>query len=422
MESRNKEINSLDIEQLKNDEDAVLSETKEALVDEEISAQTEASAEDKPKKRSRNPIKRMREGGMFTRGFKINGWIFLASLAIYLLSRFIPEFAEFWTKYPAHWLRFILAKLTGWFPFSLAECVIVSLPIIALAYIIASSVSSRRDNSDRNFYRWLRPMVCVIMCVLTLFFTAFGPSYSRRKLAENLSLEQVPVSAEELFSTSISVSSELLDIVDEIKFDISGSSVMPYDYNVLVEKINDAFEKYAETVDYVSHFDSTPKAIAFSEAMTYTHISGVYTFMTGESNINTNYPDFLMPFTMAHEMAHQRGIAREDEANFVAFLVCIGSDDVYVRYSGYANIQNYLNSALSRADKELYKEFYVNYLPYELEDEFVAYSKFFDKYRESTASNVTGAVNNVFLQSQGQQAGTKSYGLVVDLAVAYYKQ
>jgi hypothetical protein len=59
-------------------------------------------------------------------------------------------------------------------------------------------------------------------------------------------------------------------------------------------------------------------------------------------------------------------------------------------------------------------------MPNEVSDEFSAYSAFFEKYRESTASQVTGAVNNTFLGSQGQTAGTKSYGLVVDLAVAYY--
>ena len=371
-------------------------------------------------KRSRNPIKRMREGGMFTRGFKIIGWTLLTTLAIYIISRFIPEFAELWTKYPAHWLRFLLAKITGWIPFSLAECIIVSLPVIALAYIIASSVSSRRDNSDRNFYRWLRPMLCTIMVVGILFFSAFGPAYSRRKLADNLNLEQSSVSAQELYNTSLKISNELHGLVTKVKFDQSGASILPYDYDVLVEKMNAAFDKYADSVDYISHFYSNPKAIALSEPMTYTHISGVYTFMTGESNINTNFPDFLMPFTMAHEMAHQRGIAREDEANFVAFLVCIGSSDDYIRYSAYANMANYLNSALKRADINLYKQFFVNYLPIEVQKEFVAYSEFFDKYRDSTASTVTGVVNDAFLQSQGTP-GSISYGLVVDLAVAYFK-
>ena len=373
------------------------------------------------KKRTRNPIKRMKEGGLFNLPFKILLWSFAFSVLIYLVSRFLSPFAEFRTKYPAQAIRFVLAKLTGWFPFSLAECMLISIPILALAYIIASSVSTKSDESDKNFYRWIRPLVSVILVIATLFFAAFGPAYSRRKLSDNLGIERAAVSAEELYSTAEKISAEADGIIANIDFDVSGASVMPYGYNELVDKMNDAFARYAAGADYISHFDSKPKAIALSEPMTYTHISGVYTFMTGESNINTNYPDFLIPFTMAHEMAHQRGIAREDEANFVAFLVCIGSNDDYIRYSGYANMINYLDSALSKADSELYKSFLQNKLQREIYNEFVSYSAFFDKYRDSTASDIAGGVNDVFLQSQGQQAGTRSYGLVVDLAVAYYK-
>lgn len=397
------------------DKEITLNETNE------ITGADDISAPEFKKKKRVNPIKRMKEGGLFNIPFKIVLWAFAASVVIYIVSRLVPAFAELWTRYPAQWIRLILAKITGWFPFSLAECLLLSIPVLALFYIVASSVSTKRDESDRNFYRWLRPLVSVVLVILTLFFGAFGPAYGRNKLAKNLNLIQNGVSANELYETAVKVSVEADALIEKVSFDLSGASVMPYGYSELVDKMNDAFEKYAAGADYISHFDSKPKAIALSEPMTYTHISGVYTFMTGESNVNTNYPDFLIPFTMAHEMAHQRGIAREDEANFVAFLVCIGSDDDYIRYSGYANMLNYLDSALAKADSELYKAFLNTELQRELLNEFVAYSLFFDKYRDSTASEVTGNVNNVFLQSQGQQAGTKSYGLVVDLAVAYYK-
>lgn len=387
----------------------------------EASGADENSAPDTDKKRSFNPIKRMKEGGMFTLPFKVLCYAFVSALCVYVISRFIPAFAEFWTRYPAQALRFVLAKLTGWFPFSLAECLIVSMPILAIGYITASSVSTSRDESDRNFFRWLKPLVSVILVIATIFLAGFGPAYGRYKLSDNLGLAQVPVSAEELYSTSVKVCKDIKGVMSDVKFDANGSSVMPYGYAEMIDKVNEAYVKYAGSVDYISHFKSRPKAIALSEPMTYTHISGVYTFMTGESNINTNYPDFLMPFTVAHEMAHQRGIAREDEANFVAFLVCINSDDAYIRYCGYANMLNYLNSALSRADSTLYKQFFYENMPKKLTNEFVAYSDFFDKYRRSVASAVTDTINDAFLQSQGQQAGTKSYGLVVDLAVAYYK-
>jgi hypothetical protein len=154
--------------------------------------------------------------------------------------------------------------------------------------------------------------------------------------------------------------------------------------------------------------------------MSYTHITGVYTFFTGEANINVNFPDYTIPFTAAHELAHQRGIAREDEANFVAFLVCAASDDPYIRYSGYLNLYEYVASALYSADRRLYTDSYTA-LPAAVRAERAAYIKFFEKYRENVAANVSESVNNAYLQSQGNTAGTKSYGLVVDLAVAYYR-
>ena len=145
----------------------------------------------------------------------------------------------------------------------------------------------------------------------------------------------------------------------------------------------------------------------------------MYSFFTGEANINVAFPDYTIPFTAAHELSHQRGIAREDEANFMAFLVCIDSDDAYIRYSGYLNLLEYVLSALYSASPVLYYSVIETVSP-EIRAEMQAYSKFFEKYRNSTASKVSETVNNTSLILQGTE-GTKSYGMVVDLAVAYYK-
>jgi hypothetical protein len=143
-----------------------------------------------------------------------------------------------------------------------------------------------------------------------------------------------------------------------------------------------------------------------SEAMSYTHITGVYTFFTGEANINVAFPDYTVPFTAAHELSHQRGIARENEANFMAFLVCIRSEDSYIRYSAYLNLYEYVLSALGSAHSGLYVRAYSR-LADCVKGEMAAYSRFYDKYRDSTASEISGAVNNTFLIIHGTE-GTKS--------------
>nr|MBQ4320366.1 DUF3810 domain-containing protein [Clostridia bacterium] len=207
-------------------------------------------------------------------------------------------------------------------------------------------------------------------------------------------------------------------VLDEVTFAYGAESIMPYTLEEMVDLLNIAYGRAAEKYDFIPKLDENVKFIMASEPMTYTHISGVYTFFTGEANLNINFPEYSLPFTAAHEMSHQRGIARENEANFMAFLVCIESGDPYIRYSGYVNMYEYLANALYSANPDMYFELLAK-VDKRVYGEIRAYSRFFDKYRESVASDVSGAVNDTYLKLQGQSAGTRSYGLVVDLAVAY---
>ena len=59
--------------------------------------------------------------------------------------------------------------------------------------------------------------------------------------------------------------------------------------------------------------------------------------------------------------------------------------------------------------------------PYDLASKMRAYSAFFDKYRENVVADVSEVVNDTYLKVQGTE-GTRSYGMVTDLAVAYYKK
>ena len=333
----------------------------------------------------------------------------------------MPAFGEFWSRYPGTWLRWLTAKITGWFDFSLFEIIIVCLPILLIYALLRIILIDGRQPTVKGAYRTVKVLVCIACVLLSLFMTAFGTCYFRYPLEQNLGLADTKVSARQLYDTSVYVASQLEQLCKSTYFDLNGASVMPYSYDELVAKLNDDYARYCQGVDYIDGYAVNPKPIALSEPFTYTHISGVYSFVTGESNINVNYPDFVLPYTMAHEMAHQHGIAPEDEANFVAYLVCVQSDDGYIKYSAYTSMLSYLRSALYKADKDLYNDFVSKYYTQQMRGEQTAYSQMFAKYQNSTASTVTDKINNAYLTSQGQQNGTASYGLVVDLAVAYYE-
>lgn len=339
-------------------------------------------------------------------------------LAVNLISLASEAFSDWFSQGIAAFFRLLLAKLTGWLPFSLGETVIICVPVLAVLLIVKAILLSRGDR--KIAVRYLCGLLSVCTLIYSLFVLTFATAYRGSPIDEKLGLEKNTVNAEELRDTAQYLLEESNRLSGDVRFSKDGASRMEYSTEELNDKLNDAYSSISEKYTFVQKLRSNVKRVAFSEVMSYAHITGVYTYYTGEANINYKFPDYTLPFTMAHEMAHQRGIAREDEANFVAFLVCLEADDAYIRYSAYMNMYEYAVSALYSADAELYSEV-VQLRCARVESEQRAYAEFFEKYRDSAVSEVAGSVNDTYLSSQGQSAGSGSYGLVVDLAVAYYK-
>ena len=262
-----------------------------------------------------------------------------------------------------------------------------------------------------------------ILSVLAIFFSAFcltlGTAYRTETLDKRLDIKKADVSATDLYNAAIYLSDMANKEKEHISFGDDDFSIMPYGFDQMNKHLLDAYDTFTEKYDIIQNFNSRLKPVMFSKVMSYTHITGVYSFFTGEANINIDFPDYTVPFTAAHELAHQRGIARENEANMIAFLVCVNSTDAYIRYSAYVNMYEYVTNALYSADKALYSKATGN-LDLKIHAEQAAYNEFFKQYAHSVSSKVSGAVNDTYLKSQGTE-GQVSYGMLVDLTVAYLK-
>ncbi len=343
--------------------------------------------------------------------------ITLVCIVINIAAVLSDSFADFFSRYVGMIFRGILSYITVIIPFSVAEALLIMIPVIFVFLIVHTfRISDNRVRSNRFMFS----VMSVIPLLYSLMILGFGTGYYGSTIDEKMELDRAEVSAAELYETAIILRNEVNTIADEIDFANYSFSVSPYSVRETGDAVLRAYDKVYDKYTFIFPLYSRVKPVILSEPMTYTHIAGVYSFFTGEANVNTNFPDYTIPFTVAHELAHQRGIAREDEANFVAFLVCKESDDPYIRYSGYLNLFEYVSSALYSADQELYAKV-ASTLNTDVRYELMAYSKFFDKYRDSVAADVSGAVNDAYLKLQGTE-GTRSYGLVVDLAVAYYKK
>ncbi len=340
------------------------------------------------------------------------------SFLLVVIARNSMAFATFFNRRISAVVRAILAYITNLFPFSTAELLIILIPVILFVLILfAVRIGTR---SWKGVLIYTVSLISVASIIFTIFVWGYGIGYYVPTLDKQLELNSRPVSAEELKETALWLADELEKYDDEFHKFADGSTSMPYSLGEMSEKLMESYQAISEEYPFLQSLKSRVKPVLLSIAMSETHFTGFYTFFTGEANINVDFPDYTLPYTAAHEFAHQRGIARENEANFIAFLVCSSSDDLYLQYSGYLNLYEYVASALYSASPTMYYEVYAT-VPAYAKQEMRAYSAFYAKYKDSEAGKVGSSINNAFLQANGTVEGTKSYGLVVDLAVAYYR-
>lgn len=163
-----------------------------------------------------------------------------------------------------------------------------------------------------------------------------------------------------------------------------------------------------------------PKPVMNSWILSVQQTTGVYSPFTIEANYNRDIPYYDIPFTICHELSHLKGYMQEEEANFIAVLATIGSDDLYYNYSGFVSAWVYAGNALYKINPAKFSELYGTINACTLQD--LKYNnEYWDQY-ESKIADVQEEINDAYLKSNGQTGGVQSYGHVTDLMVTYFAE
>jgi hypothetical protein len=154
----------------------------------------------------------------------------------------------------------------------------------------------------------------------------------------------------------------------------------------------------------------------FKSVLNYTGILGYYNPFSAEAQYNPKLPATYIPFTLSHESAHQLGFAREQEANFIGYLIGINSKNLDLRYSTeYFVLKSLLNSLIEE-DSSFVAEVINQYSP-EMKRDRLAEKYFFNKH-ESFLNDIFAYTNDLFLKGN-QQEGSITYSYFVNLLINY---
>lgn len=316
----------------------------------------------------------------------------------------------------------ILSRLTGVIPLSVAEFTVLVVPVALIAYMAAviKKSFSHHGFSMVPLLSFAANMLIIISVLFFSFITLWGLNYYRQPFADLAGLQIRPSSVQELESLCSSLIDRANTLRQLVNVDTEGYVDVPGSTRDILQGCSKGYTAIAEKYPQLGGSYGTPKPILLSEPMNYTGICGVYFPFTGEANVNVSIPEATLPSTTAHEMAHQRGFSREDEANYIAYLACTNHSDANYRYSGVLLAMIHSMNALHRSDDGLHSKLAEGFSP-EVRKDLDQINEFWNKY-EGPVEEAADRMNNTYLKANNQKDGVQSYGRMVDLLIAEHRQ
>jgi hypothetical protein len=241
------------------------------------------------------------------------------------------------------------------------------------------------------------------LCLYLLFKILWGLNYSRPSVAEQLGISDEKYNTEQLVSVGefFIIKLNKLQNVKKTRFEIGRLKDIAVDGYSKMEKRNVFFDYHIPSV----------KPVTNSWIVTKIGIEGYYNPLSGEANVNMRLPSVALPFVTCHEIAHQLGVGREDEANLIGYLVCSDSADPYFQYSAnYAMLKSILFEIKIKSPDD-YERLYATINKGTIAD-FEADRDFWRKYNSDMFGYMDVAFDR-FLKLNNQQKGTDSYQDIV---------
>ncbi len=319
-------------------------------------------------------------------------------------------------------LSWPLLRISSLVPFSLTEVLVVvvlPLTIVFLAVRAIFKIIKNRQDRLKRFFNGLNRVAWVLTIFLLVFMLMHGFNYSRLPAAEIFNLPVQDRPADDLAATANWLTKEAALLRENLSEDEHGVFVLSGSIKETMLDVNAAYD--AAEVDWpvLRGHSIRPKGVLLSHYWSYTGITGVYNPFLVEANVNIDQPAYSLPDTIAHEVAHTRGFAREDEANFVAFLTGMYSQNSDYRYSVMLDTWIRITNRLYTADKEAYEQV-ASGLTDAMRRDLTAGSLYWKQF-EGPVQEVSDQANNLYLQANMQSDGVASYGRMIDLVLAWFE-
>ena len=336
------------------------------------------------------------------------GGLCCISLLLNLAARLVPGFGEWYAVHVYPIFVGTLGRLCSLVPFSVIEILLYAGAVLLVAGI--AGVVMRRMVWKRALWNLGRTLILIFL----VFTLNCGINYHRLPFSVRAGFDLQESTEEELIALCERLVEEINEAAREISLDEEGFCAVEGDPR---ETAREAMAAAALEYPELQGYYPKAKPVLSTWYLSSQLLQGVYSPFTVEANYNNGTPDQDKPSTICHELSHLKGFMREDEANFVAYLACRASKDAGFRYSGSILAYIYRGNALYAQNPAALRRVREKLCDQAVKD-LLDHNAYWDTYR-GTISEVSDKMNDMYLKANAQETGTKSYGRMVDLLLAW---
>lgn len=338
------------------------------------------------------------------------------AVILQIAARMTNGFGEFYAEYIYPLWVNTIGRLMGVFPVSMIE-ILIYIAIVIFVFKMIKLIFFA--SGYRKLYAGCMGMSAVALAAMIFLSYTLncGINYYRTPFSQVEGFEIKEYSVEQLYELCQSLTQEVNDCSKGIIRNAKG--LCKLDTGV-ENRAREAMSNLSETYTSLKGYYPPAKPLIVSSILSYQNLTGIYSPFTVEANYNRSMTAYNIPFTICHELSHLKGFMREDEANFIAYLGCIGSEDIDFKYSGLLMGWVYATNALAKEDMAMYTEISGQLSP-EIRSDLDANTVFWNKY-EGKIAEISNKVNDTYLKANNQSDGVKSYSRMVDLMLANYFQ
>jgi hypothetical protein len=351
-------------------------------------------------------------------GKKNWSWAILGLLALalrFLASQFPETTDRVYSRSIFPFLRNLLDLSLGKLPFPSIYLFFILIGVILIIFIFRLKAQVGRKQKLHYSLRFL----CNALGALIFFFLVlWGYNYQRTPIVQQLGLLPTTLSLE-ILETELELTRNLA-FQERLKIKEDTAAINEWmDYALLEEVVRNNMRKnlFLLGINYTGN--PRTKLVPPSGFMRRIGILGIYFPYSGESYIDPSLHPLEQPFTIAHEMAHSFGVTDEGEANFLAWVICSHADDPRLRYSAQLRLLLYQLRDYRRESPER-MELWIKNLPPGLRQDLIAIQKANERYKPFFLE-FSRWINDLFLKSQGIEAGITSYQELPMLVHAWRK-